>query len=78
MVSEKEMSTMGELACSYSVMILEDEGIAITVCILSFKKNIPFPYLSGDSRWYVHGSMLNTPLSDFIYGCGLILLTLYP
>ncbi|CAG7900352.1 unnamed protein product, partial [Brassica rapa] len=30
MVSEKEMSTMGELACSYAVMILEDEGIAIT------------------------------------------------
>ncbi|KAG2334960.1 hypothetical protein Bca52824_006140 [Brassica carinata] len=30
MVSEKEMSTVGELACSYAVMILEDEGIAIT------------------------------------------------
>ncbi|AEE27236.1 60S acidic ribosomal protein family [Arabidopsis thaliana] len=24
------MSTVGELACSYAVMILEDEGIAIT------------------------------------------------
>jgi len=27
------MSTVGELACSYAVMILEDEGIAITVSL---------------------------------------------
>ncbi|KAH0905396.1 hypothetical protein HID58_037223 [Brassica napus] len=27
---EKRMSTVGELACSYAVMILEDEGISIT------------------------------------------------
>ncbi|CAF1923421.1 hypothetical protein HID58_063811 [Brassica napus] len=27
---EKSMSTVGELACSYAVMILEDEGISIT------------------------------------------------
>jgi hypothetical protein len=30
------MSTVGELACSYAVMILEDEGIAITVCFLFY------------------------------------------
>ncbi|CAB80890.1 acidic ribosomal protein p1 [Arabidopsis thaliana] len=28
------MSTVGELACSYAVMILEDEGIAITIATL--------------------------------------------
>ncbi|KAF3564768.1 hypothetical protein DY000_02010803 [Brassica cretica] len=29
-ISGETMSTVGELACSYAVMILEDEGISIT------------------------------------------------